>query len=471
MVEKIPVKMSKEDSASRNTQSVIAHALIALLSAECKVYCILTGYDQLPDSFDSDIDFMVDANDFERMPALIQDLAKRTNTRLFRATEHEMSARAYLLVAQSDSNLTFVSPDCTSDYRHYGLLWLHADEVLANRRWHPNGFWIPSPSHEFIYYLIKRMNKRDFTSEQGLRLHRLYTEDPQRADQMLARYWSGHHKETLRSMAASGDWDALLPNLASFRDELMRHSIESPIEKLGSLRRRVHHFMDRVLRPTGGWIAFMGPDGCGKSSVIEAITAEFAPAFREVDRFHMHPKFLRRSTGGKALVTDPHGLPPRSLLTSIAKVFYYVADYLLGYWLRIRPAIIRTKLVVFDRYFYDLLVDHKRVRYGGPAWMLTLAGKLVPRPELVILLNAPAEVLWSRKQEVPFEEVVRQQKNYCELAERLQSTVIIDASQPLPDVILQTAEAIIAHFAQRTAVRLGLDSQTSSLDLVGASKK
>ena len=103
--------------------------------------------------------------------------------------------------------------------------------------------------------------------------------------------------------------------------------------------------------------------------------------------------------------------------------------------------------------------------------MLTLAGKLVPRPELVILLNAPAEVLWSRKQEVPFEEVVRQQKTYRELAERLPSAVIIDASQPLPDVILETAEAIIAHFAQRTAARLGLGGQTSSLDLVASAKK
>ena len=50
---------------------------------------------------------------------------------------------------------------------------------------------------------------------------------------------------------------------------------------------------------------------------------------------------------------------------------------------------IRTRLVIFDRYIYDLLVDSKRVRYGGPAWMLRLLARIVPRPELVILLDAP----------------------------------------------------------------------------------
>lgn len=414
---------------------------------------------------------MVNANDFERMPALVQDLAKETNTRLFRATQHEMSARAYLLVAQSSANLTFVSPDCASDYRHYGLLWLRADEVLASRRRHPSGFWIPSPSHEFIYYLIKRMNKREFTSQQGLRLHRLYAEDPEGSEQMLARYWTGVNKDALRSMAASGAWDAMLPNLESFRAELMGNSIESSLDKLGSLGKRAHHFVDRILRPTGGWIAFMGPDGCGKSSVIDAIADQFAPAFREVKRFHMQPQYLARSSSPKGSITDPHSMPSRGLLASIAKVFYYVADYLLGYFLMIWPAMIRTKLVVFDRYFYDLLIDSKRVRYGGPAWLLKLAAKLIPRPELVILLNAPPEVLWSRKQEVPFAEVVRQQQNYFQLAQQLPSAIIINAAQPLPDVIRDTADAIISHFAQRTVVRLGLNSQTSSLDRAAATKE
>jgi len=464
------VKMSTEDTTLRNVPSLVARNLIARLSTECKAYCILSGYDQLPESFDSDIDLMVDANDFQHMPLLIQDLASGTGTHLFRTTQHEISACAYLLSAQSGANLIFISADCCADYRHYGRLWLRADEVLASRRRHPNGFWIPGASYEFLYYLIKRMNKRDFTAQQGQRLHRLYTEDPQGSDQMLARYWTGSHKEALRSMAASGNWDAMPSNLESFRRELMLHSIESPLEKLGSLGEHLHHFLDRVLRPTGGWIAFMGPDGCGKSSVIQAITAEFAPAFSGVNPFHMTPKLLRKGNPALRDVTAPHGQPPRGLAASIAKVFYYIADYALGYLLRIRPAMLRTRLVVFDRYFYDLLVDNKRVRYGGPTWLLRFAARLIPRPELVLLLDASPEVLWSRKQEVPFEEVVRQQMSFRKLIEQLPSAVVINASQPLPGVIHDTAAAIVSFFEDRTAIRLGLNSHSSSLELTAPRK-
>jgi thymidylate kinase len=444
-----------EDARPTAIRTAVARLLISRL-AECKAYCILTGYEQLPESFDSDIDFMVDANDFGRMPQIIAGIAHQTGTRLFQSVQHEVSARAYLLVAQSGADLTLIQPDSTCDYRHFGSLWLRAEEVLAARRWNANGFWIPGAAHEFIYYLIKRLNKRDFSQQHGSRLHRLYTEDPQTSDQMLARFWNGAQRQALSKMAASGDWAEMLTNLEPFRRELMRHTAESFLQRTLSSGQRAHHFIDRILRPTGGWIVFMGPDGCGKSSVIEAISKQFAPAFRDVDRFHMQPRILGRRGAGKGSVTDPHGLAPRGLLASIAKVFYLTTDYFLGYLLRIWPAIIRTRLVIFDRYIYDLLVDSKRVRYGGPKWLLSLAARVIPRPELVILLDAPAEVLWTRKQEVAFEEVIRQRKDYLQLATRLPSTIVIDAAKPLPEVLHDVAEALIAHFSQRTAARLGL---------------
>ena len=127
--------------------------------------------------------------------------------------QHELSARAFFLVSQSGPKLAVVQPDSTADYRHFGGLWLRADEVLASRRWHANGFWIPAPAHEFIYYLIKRLNKSDFTAQHGLKLHRLYAEDPQGSDQQLARFWSGEKYRALSSMAAPAIGRILQSNL------------------------------------------------------------------------------------------------------------------------------------------------------------------------------------------------------------------------------------------------------------------
>ena len=71
----------------------VARSLLATLESECKSYCILSGYDRLPESFDTDIDFMVDADDFARMPQIIEKVAHDTNTKLFHTVEHELSAQ------------------------------------------------------------------------------------------------------------------------------------------------------------------------------------------------------------------------------------------------------------------------------------------------------------------------------------------------------------------------------------------
>ena len=99
-------------------------------------------------------------------------------------------------------------------------------------------------------------------------------------------------------------------------------------------------------------------------------------------------------------------------------------------------------------------MDSKRIRYGGPAWLLRVLARIVPHPDLVILLDAPPDVLWSRKQEVAFDEVVRQREGYLEIARRLPFATIVNAAQPIGDVIRDVDSAIVQYFERRTAARL-----------------
>ena len=460
MPRKTLIDVERQSPSPEQVKTKVARAVIAALTKECKSYCMLSGYENLPDSFDTDIDFMVDSEDFERMPQIIEQIALQTNTRLFHSVEHEITARSYSLAAQSGSKMTVVQPDSTCDYRHFGSLWLRADEVLAARVWHPRGFYIPAPAHEFAYYMIKRLNKRYISPEHGLKLHRLYLEDVPGCDGIMARFWKGQQQSLIREMAASNDWTKMNLSLESVRGELMQNTGESASEKLAFSSKHAVHFMRRMTQPTGGWVALMGPDGSGKSAIISAISQQFTAAYREVRLFHLRPKSLRRHTSSGKAVTDPHGRPPRGLLASLAKGVDRAADYFVGYFFQVAPAMRRSQLIIFDRYIYDLLVDSKRIRYGGPAWLLRLVARIVPRPDLVILLDAPAEVLWSRKQEVPFEEVVRQRAAYLDVARNLSSTVIVNADQPLSAVIHDVDCAIVDYFARRAAARLNLQDPT-----------
>jgi thymidylate kinase len=67
---------------------------------------------------------------------------------------------------------------------------------------------------------------------------------------------------------------------------------------------------------------------------------------------------------------------------------------------------------------------------------------LMPRPKLWILLNAPAEVLRARKQEVTPEETARQCVAYLGFIRKQREHVIVDAAQPLDKVIADVECAI-----------------------------
>ena len=133
-----------------------------------------------------------------------------------------------------------------------------------------------------------------------------------------------------------------------------------------------------------------------------------------------------------------------------------MVDYCLGYAIRGYPQLTRATLVIFDRYYHDLLVDTRRYRYGGSRWLAKFIAWFIPKPDLWILLDAPAEVMQSRKQEVSFAETERQTKAYLELAATLPNAHVVDASLDA-DLVAQNIQKIaLAHLQQRTAKRLKL---------------
>jgi thymidylate kinase len=81
---------------------------------------------------------------------------------------------------------------------------------------------------------------------------------------------------------------------------------------------------------------------------------------------------------------------------------------------------------------------------------------LIPRPHLVILLDAPPEVIQARKQEVSPEETARQREAYLKLVEEMPNGRVVDASKPLGNVIAEVEGIILDYMAARTARSLSI---------------
>ncbi len=186
-------------------------------------------------------------------------------------------------------------------------------------------------------------------------------------------------------------------------------------------------------------IVILGPDGAGKSSVIQGLMRNLSQGGRVVKMRYLKPPIVLVRRGEQVTINpDPHSKPPRSMLTSVIKILVWFMEewYAHLFWDK------RETLLICDRYYHDLLVDPIRYRYGGPLWIAKLVGKLMPEPRLWVLLDASPEVLRARKQEVFPEETARQRCAYQAFILEQKNYVIIDASQSLDKVIADVEYAI-----------------------------
>lgn len=110
-------------------------------------------------------------------------------------------------------------------------------------------------------------------------------------------------------------------------------------------------------------------------------------------------------------------------------------------------------VVVFDRHFLSDFHDHDMSGCSSLPLSRRLHGLLLsrayPRPDLVICLDAPPEVLYSRKAEGGIDLVARRRQEYLDQASAGGDVVVIDASRPLDDVAADVFDAV-SNFAGAT---------------------
>jgi thymidylate kinase len=417
-------------------------------------YCVLHGYESYPQWIKSDVDCIISA---EVRPGQLIALLHENSTRI--GAEVVRSSGYHLLLAgrNEDGSPCFLDLDLSVDYELDDRPFYVGSEVIGSRRRYQQ-FWIPAADIEFGCYLARNIAKRRLDNEGAARLTRLYQQDPAGCQQQVARFWGAASAALILPVACSGNWELVRHRLDKLRAELLRRAtLRSPWRVVSNWLNGVAGKIRRCCWPDGGLnLVFLGPDGAGKSSVIRVVGQELAGAFARTTCYGFAPPLLHRRRRHTP-TGRPHGLPPRSFLTSVLRaVFYWFAYYTFGYYVTVHLALARNTLVLHDRHFVDALVDPWRYRYGGPLWLLRLMWRLIPKPDLIILLDAPPGVLQARKQEVPFEETARQREAYLSLMGTMRNGYVVDAARPLEMVVGDVNGIIMRHLTTRIARRLGL---------------
>lgn len=228
----------------------------------------------------------------------------------------------------------------------------------------------------------------------------------------------------------------------------------------------------RIARPPT--IALIGPDGSGKSTISRAVVERLGVPARSVymgvnleasDEMLPTTRVVlvaKRRRGGRPDLTAREatrsgGNTLARTTRSLIRMFAWIAEE--QYRARVAAKANRAgMLIVFDRHFFcDYYgTDVRAARPDDPPRALAtrihgaILRRWYPRPDLAILLDAPAEVLYDRKHEGTIESIERLRENYLSLAEVLPAFEIVDANRPLDAVIDDVVDRIEA-FAHATS--------------------
>ena len=210
-------------------------------------------------------------------------------------------------------------------------------------------------------------------------------------------------------------------------------------------------------------ISVHAPDGTGKTTFIEHFGNELGfyyvcAANDLLDTYHFRPNILPNlgAAGEKVGVmkqdkdfTNPHRAKPAGKLSSLLRMTYYWLDYVVGVPLILRKNAQFNKITIFDRYIYDLIVDPYRTCIKLPLRMRWMFAKMVKQPKIVFVLDADADTIYARKQELDKVEINRQLVEFRKLKALGGKVHILDASKTPQQIAEDAMKIIVDEFTNK----------------------
>ena len=211
-----------------------------------------------------------------------------------------------------------------------------------------------------------------------------------------------------------------------------------------------------MLRPSGLVVGVLGRDGSGKSAFVGEMVNSIGAYFKSTSAFKKCPAiFYKGAIFNKNEgyhFSKPHLYSQRNTLQSFLKLNLLLIEFMLGYWLKIFPLKVKSHLVMYDRYFTDIMADPLRYRIKNNQFVIKLMHYILPKPDIWIILDLPSHILLQRKQELTFEMSERLRYSYLELQHFLPNCIVINNDEEMDKTVNKATIFIFNYMQQKIAV-------------------
>jgi len=428
-------------------------------------YLVERNYEQLPYIADNDVDLLVSPTDIDKFMTIIQNNARDCKIDLVLVTKAYGGGRIYLWDSWSRNN-----DICRIDYMtaiHYkGLPLLNIHSVIENRQ-RRSLFYIPDSCAEIAMSLmIPLMYNGQVKEKYKQFIYDTITSNDTGFVLYLRDYLPSNILEEILYSILRKDFEYL----NNLRKVLLKACIIQNCAKsaVGFINYLVR-YVPRIFKSPGIFICLLGPDGSGKSTVMENLTKRLAVLY-PAERFkkkHWRPgalpqlKQLLKVHGHAISSTDRHYNNKENPVRSLLRFIYYILDYVIGYYLKLFPMMIKTTAIIMDRYYYDIIVDPFRYGFNLPRWLLKLGRFIVPKPDLTVYLDNTADKLHRRKKELSVGELDRQIHIWRRFIADLPNAKIVTTDKSLREVVEEVARFVLAKRTEKTRKTLKLEPRGS----------
>ena len=301
-------------------------------------YCIQNKYEMMPEQIPSDIDMMYRNASEEFLDNLVKEIAQETGLIITQKICQGYYEYTYIISYPCPKEYFQLQLDFYRAISRRGYLnIMPAEDMLETRRFY-KCFYVPDHYVELKYMWIRRTIKKDLQEEHIAIAKELFEHNPQEYRQKLICDFGEKVTEYVMQILETGNTNIFYDNF-----DLFKHSAKKISRKNTTIGTVIKYttFMlftvipKRVFHKCGISVAFLSPDGGGKTTIIERIKDTVGGSFYGTKVLYMRPRLLK-NLGHYNLVNpseeatsnpNPHDKKLHSPLKSLIRFLFYNFDY------------------------------------------------------------------------------------------------------------------------------------------------
>jgi thymidylate kinase len=428
-------------------------------------YCILRNYEKLPNDVGHDIDVLIDGKDIhndiiDTLSLIVEQLGWQSLINYNKDSFFTM-----ICYKVTKDSVEILKLDVWTDLCWRGISWIDTKLVIDTRIKY-NEIYIPNNGCEAAVTSIKELIGGGDIPKKYYEKITLNAKGNKDIINNVFNKSFGIYSNIIVEKIISGDFQSLNSMKNKLKRQLLVNNLNCYIHNsFDRLKTRIHNLF---ISP-GKLIAFIGPDGSGKTTLINIEENYLKLIFPRIVRYHIRFNlFPELKTGfglssmkGKLNKTENEQintkLEPkvikRSLISKIASwlvVFYYSFEFLIGRII-IKMHKKNNSVILFDRYYYDffaqpttreLINKHKKLLFV-----------FAKKPDIIIHLNANPEVVYKRKQELSVCEINKQNYYLGEVIRDQKGAFTIDTdSKTEREIASEIFQIIVDDFKSKVRI-------------------